>query len=68
MGGINSQFQGEEKMTAHDDQAADVAAEAGFAFTGLHHTQLAIPPGGEDLARRYYAKSSAWPSWRSRRY
>lgn len=25
-----------------------------FSFTGLHHAQLAIPPGGEDLARAYY--------------
>ena len=24
-------------------------------FTGLHHVQLAIPAGGEDLARRFYA-------------
>jgi catechol 2,3-dioxygenase-like lactoylglutathione lyase family enzyme len=25
-------------------------------FTGLHHVQLAIPPGGEDVARRYYGE------------
>lgn len=25
------------------------------AFTGLHHVQLAIPPDGEDEARRFYA-------------
>ncbi|HEY2671001.1 MAG TPA: glyoxalase [Rugosimonospora sp.] len=25
-----------------------------FAFTRIHHVQLAIPPGGEDLARRFY--------------
>jgi catechol 2,3-dioxygenase-like lactoylglutathione lyase family enzyme len=25
-----------------------------YALTGLHHVQLAIPPGGEDLARRFY--------------
>jgi catechol 2,3-dioxygenase-like lactoylglutathione lyase family enzyme len=23
-------------------------------FTGLHHVQLAIPPGGEDVARAFY--------------
>jgi catechol 2,3-dioxygenase-like lactoylglutathione lyase family enzyme len=26
-----------------------------FGFTRLHHVQLAIPPGGEDVARRFYA-------------
>ena len=32
---------------------ANVAdSDAGFA--GLHHVQLAIPPGGEDLAREFY--------------
>jgi catechol 2,3-dioxygenase-like lactoylglutathione lyase family enzyme len=25
-----------------------------FAFTRLHHVQLAIPRGGEDLARQFY--------------
>ncbi len=29
---------------------------AGYRFTGLHHAQLAIPPGGEALARRYYGE------------
>lgn len=42
-------------MTTHDEQASG-AAEAGYRFSGLHHTQLAIPPGGEDVARRYYGE------------
>lgn len=25
-----------------------------FGFAGLHHVQLAIPPGGEDVAREFY--------------
>ncbi len=25
-----------------------------FGFAGLHHVQLAIPAGGEDVARRFY--------------
>lgn len=25
-----------------------------YALTGLHHVQLAIPPGGEDTARAFY--------------
>lgn len=25
-----------------------------YALTGLHHVQLAIPPGGEDTARGFY--------------
>ena len=28
---------------------------APVTFTGLHHVQLAIPPGKEDTARAYYA-------------
>jgi len=27
---------------------------ASYRPTGLHHVQLAIPPGGEDEARRFY--------------
>jgi catechol 2,3-dioxygenase-like lactoylglutathione lyase family enzyme len=27
---------------------------AATTFTGLHHVQLAIPPGGEDVARGFY--------------
>jgi catechol 2,3-dioxygenase-like lactoylglutathione lyase family enzyme len=27
----------------------------GFAFERLHHVQLLIPPGGEDVAREFYA-------------
>ncbi len=26
----------------------------GFGFGGLHHVQLAIPAGGEDVAREFY--------------
>jgi catechol 2,3-dioxygenase-like lactoylglutathione lyase family enzyme len=26
----------------------------GFGFVRLHHVQLAIPPGGEDVARAFY--------------
>lgn len=26
----------------------------GFGFERLHHVQLAIPPGGEEAARRFY--------------
>jgi len=26
----------------------------GFEFERLHHVQLAIPPGGEDVARQFY--------------
>jgi biotin carboxylase len=29
---------------------------AKYELAGLHHVQLAIPPGGEDLARRYYGE------------
>ena len=43
-------------MTTHEEQSAAGTAEAEFTFTGLHHAQLAIPPGGEDLARRYYGE------------
>jgi catechol 2,3-dioxygenase-like lactoylglutathione lyase family enzyme len=25
-----------------------------YSFTGLHHVQLAIPPGGEDECRRFW--------------
>lgn len=28
---------------------------AGHGFTGLHHVQLALPAGGEDKARAFYA-------------
>ncbi len=38
-------------MTATDPAAAGRPA---FELAGVHHVQLAIPPGGEDLARRYY--------------
>jgi catechol 2,3-dioxygenase-like lactoylglutathione lyase family enzyme len=31
-------------------------AAGGYRLTGLHHVQLAIPPGGEDLARRFYGE------------
>jgi catechol 2,3-dioxygenase-like lactoylglutathione lyase family enzyme len=27
-----------------------------YELSGLHHVQLAIPPGGEDLARQYYGE------------
>ena len=30
------------------------AADSDAGFTGLHHVQLAIPFGGEDLAREFY--------------
>ena len=43
-------------MTTHEERPDAVTSEAGFSFAGLHHTQLAIPPGGEDLARRYYGE------------
>lgn len=32
------------------------ATEATFEVTGLHHVQVAIPPGGEDDARRFYGR------------
>jgi catechol 2,3-dioxygenase-like lactoylglutathione lyase family enzyme len=28
----------------------------GFSFERLHHVQLAIPPGGEDVAREFYGR------------
>ena len=28
----------------------------GFSFVRLHHVQLAIPPGGEDVAREFYGR------------
>lgn len=45
-------------MTARDERTGEEAAAAGtgYQFSGLHHIQLAIPPGGEDLARRYYGE------------
>jgi hypothetical protein len=43
-------------MTTQEEQPGAAAPRAGFAFTGLHHAQLAIPPGGEGLARRYYGE------------
>jgi catechol 2,3-dioxygenase-like lactoylglutathione lyase family enzyme len=43
-------------MTGHDERTTGAAADTGYRFSRLHHTQLAIPPGGEDLARRYYGE------------
>jgi len=43
-------------VTVPGEEISDVTAGGGYQFTGLHHTQLAIPPGGEDLARRYYGE------------
>jgi catechol 2,3-dioxygenase-like lactoylglutathione lyase family enzyme len=28
----------------------------GFSFNGLHHVQLAIPPGAEDLCRQFWGE------------
>lgn len=33
---------------------AAAVSSAGPAFVGLHHVQLAIPPGGEDRARSFW--------------
>ncbi|MHB1431598.1 MAG: VOC family protein [Streptosporangiaceae bacterium] len=33
----------------------DRVAGGDFRIERLHHVQLAIPPGGEDVARRFYA-------------
>lgn len=41
-----------------DDGAAPggpSAADGNVTFAGLHHVQLAIPPGGEEQARAFYA-------------
>lgn len=38
------------------ETTSDTPSESGYEFPGLHHVQLAIPPGGEDLARRYYGE------------
>ena len=43
-------------MSLPNERISNAADEAGYRFTGLHHAQLAIPPGGEDLARRYYGE------------
>ncbi|HST80765.1 MAG TPA: ATP-grasp domain-containing protein [Kineosporiaceae bacterium] len=37
-------------------ETGDATVENSYEFPGLHHVQLAIPPGGEDLARRYYGE------------
>jgi biotin carboxylase/catechol 2,3-dioxygenase-like lactoylglutathione lyase family enzyme len=36
--------------------AGVISMSDSFELAGLHHVQLAIPPGGEDLARRYYGE------------
>jgi catechol 2,3-dioxygenase-like lactoylglutathione lyase family enzyme len=42
-------------MTSADRSGGHArAADLGVGFRGLHHVQLAIPPGGEDLAREFY--------------
>jgi hypothetical protein len=33
-----------------------MTGDDGYEFARLHHAQLAIPPGGEGLARRYYGE------------
>lgn len=43
-------------MTVPGQQTSNVTDEVNYRFTGLHHTQLAIPVGGEELARRYYGE------------
>jgi catechol 2,3-dioxygenase-like lactoylglutathione lyase family enzyme len=43
-------------MTSQETRAGVTPEGGGFAFIGLHHAQLAIPPGGEELARRYYGE------------
>ncbi len=37
-------------------EAGDATTESSYEFPGLHHVQLAIPPGGEGLARRFYGE------------
>ena len=37
-------------------ETTDATPESSYEFPGLHHVQLAIPPGGEELARRYYGE------------
>jgi catechol 2,3-dioxygenase-like lactoylglutathione lyase family enzyme len=32
-----------------------------MAIVGLHHVQVAIPPGGEDAARRFYGELLGMP-------
>ena len=44
------------RMTSHEAAANVTPETTGFTFAGLHHMQLAIPPGGEELARRYYGE------------
>ena len=34
-----------------------MAGMSAFVLSGLHHVQLAIPAGSEDLARRFYGES-----------
>jgi catechol 2,3-dioxygenase-like lactoylglutathione lyase family enzyme len=42
-------------MTSADRSGGHAhAAHLGVGFRRLHHVQLAIPPGGEDLAREFY--------------
>ncbi len=43
-------------MTADEERVGMAPEAVEFALVGLHHTQLAIPPGGEELARRYYGE------------
>lgn len=38
-------------MTVHAEQL-----DAAFTLERLHHVQLAIPPGGEDVGRRFYGE------------
>jgi catechol 2,3-dioxygenase-like lactoylglutathione lyase family enzyme len=32
-----------------------MSAGPGFSFTGVHHVQLSIPPGGEERSRAFWA-------------
>jgi hypothetical protein len=43
-------------VTVPDQKTSDTTRDGGYELARLHHAQLAIPPGGEGLARRYYGE------------
>ncbi|MER5885437.1 glyoxalase [Streptomyces sp. NPDC001941] len=41
-------------MTEHSPEHSSAPTSDDFAFGGLHHVQLAIPPGAEELCRQFW--------------
>lgn len=42
--------------TQHTDNTQPTDTATGYSFGGLHHVQLAIPPGAEDLCRAFWGE------------